>query len=148
MTEFDLSALVREVRDTTDLTDHRQVAKEIRSRISDEDLESAFLEALYQTVRLIFSNKRGHVLPPENGRPGNKSQKRDAIREWWQRQLNQRYATAEGQKLLRYFTADDCAYQASMAREQASVLEAKAGEWDNLVGLLKLNKAQTVGDLP
>lgn len=150
MSEFDLSKLVREVHNDTDLTDHRQVAKEVRSRIPDADVEEALIEALAEFVRVRFTNYRSTSGGNEGsqGKPGNKSAKRDGIREWWKRQLNQRYGTADGQKLLRDFTIDDCAFQAEQDRKKAAELEAKADQWDELGALLKLNKAAKVGDLP
>jgi hypothetical protein len=149
MTEFDLSQLVREVHHSTNLTDHQQVAKEVRSRIPDEHVEGAFIEALTEFVRVRFATMRPSISDGGGGgKPGNKSQKRDAIREWWRRQLNQRYGTADGQKLLRDFTVDDCLFQASMDREQAARLLAKSEEWDALAALLKKSRKRTVGDLP
>lgn len=130
MTEFDLSALVREVHDSTDLTDHEQVAKEVRSRIPDGHLEAALIEALTAYVRVHFSLYRTPVKYPK---PSSKSAKRDAIRAWWQRQLNQRYASADGtQKLLRDFTAADCQFQADLLRRKAAENMAKAEQWDHL----------------
>lgn len=148
MTEFDLSKLVREVHDDTDLTDYEQVAKEVRSRIPKADAEAAFLIALEEYVRNRFQKRHYEPTSASGAKPGNKSQKRDAIRQWWQRQLNQRYGTGEGYKLLRDFTVDDCAYQAELTRKQAESLLAKAEQWDELGTLLKLNKAAKVGDLP
>lgn len=145
MTEFDLSALVREVHDTTDLTDHRQVAKEVRQRIPDDHLEGALLDALTVYVRNMFSLFRPSIGGASFGKPGNKSQKRDSIREWWQRSLNQRYATADGQKLLRDFTRDDCMFQAEQDRKKAVELVAKAESWEQLAK--RVPKNGTVGDL-
>lgn len=138
---FDLSALVREVHDTTDLTDHRQVAKEVRSRIPKAEVEGALIEALTAYVTLRFSQYR---TPIKYAKPSSKSAKRDSIREWWKRSLNQRYATESGQKLLREFTAEDCLFQAALDRQKAAELVAKAEQWEQLASQVGDG---TVGDL-
>lgn len=140
--EFDLSHLVREVHDTTDWTDHQQVAKEVRSRIPDEHVEDAFLIALTEFVRVRFTTFRTSVAPVKP----NKSAKVRGIRQWWQRNQNQRYDSADGeQKLLRDFTAEDCLFQAALLRDKAAQNIAKAEQWESLAKML--GNGGTVRDL-
>lgn len=138
---FDLSALVREVHDTTELTDHRQVAKEVRSRIPKAEVEGALIEALTVYVANRFTTYRTPLKYPK---PSSKSAKRDSIKAWWKRALNQRYATETGQKLLREFTAADCLFQAALDRQKAAELVVKAEQWELLASQVGDG---TVGDL-
>lgn len=158
---FSLYATLRQIHDETDLTDHRQVAKELRALIPDDELEEVLLTALTEYVRMRFVDLRrdqyhvnrstvvpDEVQPAPASKPNTKSWKRDGVREWWQAKIHNRYGTPNGQRLLRDFTADDCGFQISLLREQIEAAEGKIEQWDELVKLLQLNNAVTVGELP
>lgn len=165
---FSLYTTLRQIHDETDLTDHRQVAEELRTRIPDDEAEGVLLTALTEYVRTRFVDFRrrgdnatepeptsddesGHETPePAIGqKPNTKSWMRDGIRQyWWQQKIHCRYDTADGQSLLRDFTAEDCGFQISLLREQIEAAEGKIEQWDELAKLLELNGAATVGDLP
>lgn len=143
---FDLHDLFREVHDTTDLTDYRQMAKELRSRIPDEHAEEAFLEALTCYCREYTTKQRPRN--PSPSRASGRSPKRDAIRHWWEQLCKSRYDTADGLKQLGTCSAEDLIFMAEQLERKAAENMAVAQRWRSLAAEMAERGAARLDELP
>ena len=105
MSDFDLRALIREVCDGSTITDPATLAKEVGRRIDRSDERAALDQALPTILQHHISRSRGFMNSPggqircDTHRPAAagapisepvRSRKVAAIRETWQRMLNDR----------------------------------------------------------
>lgn len=164
---FNLRATINQVIDTTDLAGPGAVANQVDKLTSDEDLRTAYQQALRKMVVQVFSERRmstafvtDHPQSPaaEDGvevpRKKQKyipSRKGQLIREWWQQVLRDRVhcgPSAADWKLLGDCTFDDLMFAAGERRTQAERQLAKADQYSQLAQLVRDHRVKTVGALP
>lgn len=151
--EWSLRSLIREMLDEPGhAVDPRDFADEVLARIPASRRAEALREVLPGYVRVEFAldrnsgqvdDEQGEVVPSD-GINGTKQQARRRRRDV----LLGRYQGADGWKLLRDFTVDDCRAAADMRRSLAAANAVQAAKFDELTDLLTSRTAATVGDLP
>lgn len=152
--EWSLRALVREMlAEPGHAIDPRDFADEVLARIPTSQRIAVLRETLPAYIRESYRsdpNRGSHSAPeedevvPSDGINGTKQQARRRRRDV----LLGRYQGADGWKLLRDFTADDCRAAADMRRSLAAANAVQAAKFDELTDLLTSRTAATVGDLP
>ncbi len=164
-TAFNLRAIVREVLDSSALTDPGALAKEVSERVHDEHLREAFEEMIRTYVtntitggRKLFPRQAGgslHETPTPMGggksRPVGRSSKVAGIREAWREALRQRVSIGpapEDWKFLADCDDDDLAFAETVRREVAARNLANADQFKTLRGLLAEHGKKHVRDLP
>ena len=149
---FDLRALVREVCDTSTMTDPATLAKEVGRRIGRNQQAAALQQALPVVVQHIVSRHRGSFVPEQrSAATSNRSRKVASIRETWRRMLRDRIAVGpdiSDWKFLGDCTVDDLAYAAAIREDHARRNAARAQQLRDLAELLDQHGVSTVGDLP
>lgn len=149
---FDLRALIREVCNTSTMTDPASIAKEVGRRIGRNQQADALDQALPLVVQHVISRYRAISVPQQRTAPApNRSRKVASIRETWRRMLRDRIAVgpAVGDwKFLGDCTADDLAYAAAIREDHARRNAARAEQLRQLVDLLVEHGVETVGQLP
>jgi hypothetical protein len=159
MPEFDLRALIREVRDTLPAPDPRLLAKEVHRRVRRSDLDSALAQALPALVYSMISSERSSSSPGGQLRDdthitaaagGFVSSKVAGIAAWHRKLSNWINVgpNVDEWKLLRDCTASDLDYSASTKEEHARRVQAHATELRTLAALLTEHRVTTVGELP
>lgn len=152
--DFVLRQVVREVLDTSLLSDPRELAVEVFTRIGATQRAEALQQALTVVVRQVISEQRHvtHIADPTRvQRPTTSSGPTRAgmVREWWQRSLRDRIHVGQSNwKPLGDCTYDDIVFAAEERREQASRNNAKARQYQFLAGLLTDHDVKRVRDLP
>lgn len=165
---FDLRALVREVCDTSVLTDPPALAKEVARRIDEGDLREALEQVLPVFVQHVVSRRRGDSSDPPTGQmntgtqpagagrgptriPAQRSRKVAGIREAWRKHLRDRIAVGPDRsdwKFLGDCTRDDLGYASAIRRRHAETNAAAADRLDGLAELLAEHGVERVADLP
>lgn len=149
--DFNLRALVREVAESSTLTDPGSLADEIARRIPAEHVHDAFVQMLRPYVRELITKDRSFGTPTDHHeapRPG-RSWKRDGIRAHWRRVLRERVHVGVGPadwKFLGDCGREDLLFAAAERRQMAEANLAKAAQFEQIAALLDDDK--TVRDLP
>ena len=126
VTTFDLNAVVSTVLDDTELTDPRQVAAAAAARIPAKDRLAALTLALDPYVREAMQRRRQRN-PVVGARATGRSAKVAAIRNWWERAMQDRVNVgprATDWKQLGDCGYDDLMYAASTRWEKAREVSA------------------------
>lgn len=152
-TGFDLRALIREVCDTSAMTDPATIAKEVRRRIGRNQQGDALDQALPLVVQHVISRRQPIAVPEQRSvaPTSNRSRKVMSIRENWRRMLRDRIAVGPDTsdwKFLGDCTADDLAYAAVIREEHARRNAARARQLRDLAGQLAEHGVTTVSELP
>ena len=147
MTDFTLRHVVRDVLAETTEADPGKLAGLVLARIPKKDYHAALSQALRLFVRQIISETRtGHNAPAPT--PIQGSRKVAAIREGWQRRLNDRIHVGDSAwKVLRDCTYDDLLHAAQERRSLAERNAAWARQYDAWARLLTEHDVETFGDL-
>lgn len=151
-TSFNLRDLAKQVLAESNASDPGALTDELLDRIP-ADLR---IEALRQCLRsfmlqTITQQRMANPISPSANMPSKapKSWKVRAIREGWQRALENRMHVAEGQwKKLRDCTHEDLMFAASQRQQMADRNAAIARSLHGLAALLTEHQAATVNDLP
>lgn len=157
MSDFSLRAAVRDVIDSTDLADPRDVAAKVAESIPSKELRRALAEALATFVRVEFgrgrmaSNHPHPVAPPEVATPA-RSAKVAAFRvhaEQWRRKLRDRIHVGGSEWLL----LADCSFEnltlAAEERRQLAVSNAAAADrYERYAKAVEAAGVERFGDLP
>lgn len=148
MSDFVLRHLVREVLSDSDEADPGRIADMVLAQIPPRQTRTALAQALRLFVRQVISETRTARNEP-TVTPISRSAKVAAIREGWQRRLDDRVHGAEGSwKKLRDCTYDDLLSAATERRQMAERNNAWARQYDAWARLLTEHDAETFGDLP
>lgn len=160
MTDFDLRLLVREVCETVDSADPRQLVKEVSGRIAHEDRDTALEQALHVVLLQAVARDRHHISPGAQGQSGapapsaaggSPSRKVASIRDAWRQMLRDRISVGPDPsewKFLADCTAVDLDYAASIREEHARRTAARAAQYRQLAELVTQHGVSTVGQLP
>lgn len=151
MSSFNARALVRDVLHTSTLADPGDVAEEVFKRIPEEDHAEALRQLLRLFVRQVISEERishGPAAPVTSTVNSGRSRKVRAIREDWQRRLDDRLHGQSEWKLLRDCTYEDLTAAAAERRDLAARNEAWARTYDEWARLLTEHDVKTFGELP
>lgn len=142
--------VVLAVRRDTGLIESAALASAVLDQLTPEQYREALAQSLPAFCRAVTVGIRqpGPVNPP--AAPGGlfASPKVDAIREHWQRRLDEDYEGADGRKLLRDFTYDDLQHLSDLLETQARQKLARARGFRALQRSLTEHGVETVGDLP
>jgi len=155
MSDFNLRAAVREVIDSTDLADPRDVAAKVAESIAGRDLRRALTEALATFVRVEFGRGRMTSGRPSLDRPENgsaRSAKVSAFRahaEQWRKKLRDRVHVGASHWLL----LADCSFEnlttAAEERRQLAVANGVAAErYERYAKAVEAAGVERFGDLP
>lgn len=174
MSYFDLHSLVKEVCDSSPLTNDADLTKEILSKIDKADEHAALEQALLVYVRRFVSRDHRPLAAPQFITPKSstadqvhddthlevvgggavpfRSRKVKSIRTaWqiWQDQLKARVNVAYGErKFFGDCTLDDLAYMAKQRREHAARNIAAAEYTERIAALMVQFGVKSVRDLP
>lgn len=175
--DFNLRQVIREVLRSSTMADPGQVADEVMRRIPTKMIKAALAQVLRDVVRQVMSEERGknsgaatavEVPPPalkiaqptldddESYTPApkpvpNRSWKRQAISDGWQKRLTDRIhvgQNARDWKLLRACTYEDLLFAATERRSLADSNAAVARQYDAWARLMNEHDVATFGDLP
>jgi hypothetical protein len=177
MSEFNLRQLIREVLRSSTMADPGDVATEVMRRIPARMIKTALTQVLRDVVRQVMSEERGKnsgaatvvetppppalriaqpTLDDESSTPPpkpvpNRSWKRQAISDGWQKRLTDRIhvgQNARDWKLLRACTYEDLLFAATERRSLADSNAAVARQYDAWARLMNEHDVATFGDLP
>jgi hypothetical protein len=155
MSDFNLRAAVRDVIDSTDLADPRDVAAKVAESIPSRDLRRALTEALATFVRVEFGRGRmtsGRPAADETEHASARSAKVAAFRkhaEQWRKKLRDRVHVGGSHWLL----LADCSYEnltlAAEERRQLAAANAVAAErYERYAKAVEAAGVERFGDLP
>jgi hypothetical protein len=148
MTDFDISAAVRNILDETDLTDPGDIAAKVAEQIPARQLREVVAYLLRSHVRVEF-----HRYPPPptttKPSPANRSAKVTAIREAAPGWLRRRVHVGDSE----YMVLADCTYDNLLYLQQermtkATQLAAAADWYGRAAELVKQHHARCLGALP
>lgn len=171
---FNIRHLVREVLRSSTMADPGDVAHEVLRRIPSDLTRVALEQVLRDVVRSIMGEERAsnrvpsstaHAGPdlrpgprltpvferPDHPRRPQHSAKVAAIRDGWQKQLNNRIHVGDGSKdwkLLRACTYADLLFAATERRGIADRNASVARQYDAWARLINEYDVATFGDLP
>lgn len=158
--QFNLSALVREVCDTSTIADPETLAKEVWRRIARNERDEALGQALVTVLRVYISRSRGSLSVPDGQGErathtrtavggSNRSRMVTGIRDLSRRMLRERINVGPKQyKFLVDCTALDLRYSASVNDEHARSNVASAERKRAIADLIDESGVDTVGQLP
>lgn len=168
MSNFSLRALIREVADTSSLTNDDELAKEVLSRIDKVDERAALEQAMPLVIQRFLSRDHRPLTFPRPQTPSGdhseaaththgvaegptpfRSRKVRSIRSAWQQQLNARVNV--GHKSRKFFgdcTAADLAFLAKHRRELAAANATTAAYLEALTRLMGEYEVETVREIP
>ena len=129
---MNLRSLVHQVLTETSLSDPREVAVEVASRLRGPSLRAALLEALAVYVRVTFGRDR--MLSQDS--PAGASSKVAAVASDWARQVLTPVAVDGVWKRLGECTADDLRAIAASLRSMADQTLSKAEWYEDLASAL------------
>lgn len=149
---FSLRDTVRVALADTKDADPGVIATAVFATIPPEEYGEALSQTLRLFVRQVISEQRGTRQPPRSNvrqiRPSS-SWKGQAIREGWQRHLDDRLHVGNSEwKLLRHCTADDLLAVAAERQEKAERNSAWARAYRAFAEAVNEADVQTFGDLP
>lgn len=168
MSEFDLRKLVKDVCDTSLLTNDDELAKEVLSRIDKADERAALEQALPHMVQRFVSRDHRPLAFPQPQAPTGDHYARDTQkgpvagglipfrsrrislkRSHWQRQLNARVNVAhKSRKFFGDCTVEDLVFLANHRRELAAANATTADYFEALTRLMGEFEVETVRELP
>lgn len=150
MSDLNLRAIAKDAIERAESVDYHDLANVVLAALSPEQMRDALAQALPTFVRDVAGSLRhtGPVRPPSVAPRLPGTWKQNAIRDNWQRQLSDIYATPEGNKRLGDFTRDDLLHQSNLLQTQAKQKMSKAKGWRALADLLAEHEAEHVRDLP
>lgn len=150
---YDIRAAIREVVETSDLTDPGEIAMKVAGDVPQKALRSALAVALRAMVRIELHSYTSWRRPePEPSRTGQPTQTRSAkvaaVRAW-ARVLRKPVAVSENVwKAFGECTAEDLDFLAADRRENAAQSIAAAERFEKYAAALDEHGAATVADLP
>jgi len=157
---YDLRAEIRNVLDTTDLTDPGDIADKVAKSIPAKALRDVVRMMLRSYVRQV-NNERRTYSPPNFSTGGQRrsdaqvniaagrSAKVQAIRDGWQAQLDNRVHVGQSEwKFLGDCTYDNLYALAAERETHAAKNASWARYYRSLAGLLTEHGVETVRDLP
>lgn len=148
MSAFVLRQLVRDVLAENESADPGEVAEAVMGRIPRGMVRVALAQSLRLYVRQVISETRT-ARPPAPTPATGKSLKVAAIRDGWQRRLQDRVHVGSSEwKFLADCTYDDLLAAAAERRELADRNNAWARQYAEWARLLTEHDVATFGDLP
>lgn len=160
-TAFSLRALIREVAEDSALADPGALAKEVAKRLPEEHVQDAYEEMPRHYVREVITSSRALRPQPRpfedapggtvKAAPVGRSQKVQAIRDWWRSVLRQRLHVGPAGtdwELLGDANAEQLRFAAGERREMAASNLANAEKLEALAALLDEHGVATANELP
>ena len=142
-----VAALIRDVINTTSLTDPRAIAEQVATSTPEQHLRAAFESLLVEHVRSILGQQRNKALSAAT-RQGASAKLRGR-RDWWASVLESRlYVGAGNWRMLGDCTATDLQFAAKQRREDAEREMGRARTYDTLRSALRVHRVATVAELP
>lgn len=164
MQDFNLTQVVADVLDGTDLASPDEIAAEVVANLSSRQLRAALAQALPLFVARAIQYRRSSnvILDPTQaraaegtasvevvgGKQSARSLKVSGIRDAWARALADRVHIDGGYKLFGDCTYDDLVFAAEERREHARRNAAKAKQYLAVADRLKKLGVETVSELP
>lgn len=146
---FDLTGVIRQILEETDLSDPTAITRELITRIPPEALRDVLETVMPAYVRNRISAERAVTSPAAARRMMVRSSKVGGINEWWRRALDDRVAVRGDYKRLGDCTRRDLDYLAENLRERAEAMTRKAQRYEALRDKLPADRPETiVSDLP
>ena len=153
MSDFNLRDLVKDVLRSSDDADPHRVAEQVLGRIGNSDYREALRQSLGQYVRVVSDSMRGSTpeapaVKPKGGAGPSSWKNGAAIREDWQRRLDDRIHGADGWMRVREMSSDDCLFVADYRDKLATDNASAARFWRSVDRTLDEHGVKTVGELP
>lgn len=152
MSTFDIRAAVREVIDTTDLTDPGDIALKVAENVPSKHLREVLAAVLRDFVRIEFhayDRRRPSAEPTTERHPrGPRSAKVGAIRAWARLLRKPVAVEANVWKQFGECTLDDLGFLAEDRRRNAAESVAAAERFDKYSAAMAEYGVATVADLP
>lgn len=167
---YDLNAEIREILDTTSLSDPGEIADRVAESIPSRNLRDVLRVTLRSHVRTVVRYRRAdnaaHTDQSGSGHTSDETQKiaaaagptpkakvarswkRDSIAPAWQAHLNDRYFGVSQWKRLADMTYDDLIAEAERRESLASQNAAQGAKFRTWAGLVKDSGVSTFGELP
>ncbi|AWN04011.1 hypothetical protein PBI_PEREGRIN_186 [Rhodococcus phage Peregrin] len=152
-----VSEMVRDIKDSMNLHDPREIADEISSRLSDEEKLVIFEALLPQRVREVLGVQRtatfDNDLPDEvssttnTAKPNLKNSKAARARKWFPEFIKRSVFTEKGWIALGDCTVKDLEFISESRTKQAQTLLDAAAEFNSLRDLLVKFDVETVSEL-
>jgi hypothetical protein len=147
MSDFDIRAAIREVVDSSDLTDPGEIAAKVAEQVPAPKLRHVLAMVLRDYVRVELHRYRTWRKPVEPAPKPARSPHQAAVREWV-RVLRQPVAVEENVwKQFGECSADDLAFLAGDRRQNAADSIAAAERFEKYAAALDESGAETVADL-
>lgn len=162
--DFSLRGLILSVFDAGDSPDPAVIAELVAERISPEDRDAAFRQALRVYTQHVIVQARYSVRsgshPPRDAQPslatrpdlnGFASAKQAAISADWQAQLRSPVSVDEHKRQWKFFgdcNVADLTVAAAIRDKLAHANQVRADEYRHFAELLKVHDVETVRELP
>jgi hypothetical protein len=143
-----LRAVVTEILDDTELSDPRDIATEVLTRLTDAERDEILRAALVTEVRVTLHEHRKAPIGDRPAATPRPSAKVRAIRDAWAQLLNGRYSVGGEWKRLAEFTPEDARAVAAERRRMAAESAAWADRFDALAAAITAAGVTTAGELP
>lgn len=147
---FDLTGMIRQILEETDLSEPADIARELVTRIPPEALRDTLETVLPAYVRNRIAAERAVTSPMAAQRMMVRSAKVGGVQEWWRKALDDRVSVRGDYKRLGDCTRLDLTFLAENLRERAEAMVSKAARYEALrdrVEALRREDAK-VSDLP
>lgn len=146
---FDLTGMIRQILEETDLSEPADIARELVTRIPPEALRVTLETVLPAYVRNRIAAERAVTTPANAKRLMVRSSKVGGVQEWWRRALDDRVSVHGDYKRLGDCTRLDLQFLAENLREKAEALTSKAKRYEALRDRLPADRPEAkVSDLP
>lgn len=149
MSTYDLRADVRAVLDSSNLTDPGEIADKVAESIPASALRAALHVTLRSYVRQVMAETRTNSAPNFRSPAAGRSVKVQAIRDGWQRQLDNRVHVGDSEwKLLGDCTYEDLLACAAEREAIAARNQSMARYYRGLAGLVAEHDTAALRDVP
>lgn len=146
---FDLTGMIREILEETDLSEPADIARELVARIPPEALRDTLETVLPAYVRNRIAAERAVTSPANAQRLMVRSAKVGGVQEWWRRALDDRVSVHGTYKRLGDCTRLDLDVLAEGLHEKAAAMANKAQRYEALRDRLPADRPEAkVSDLP
>ena len=135
MPDFNLTHTIREIADTTSLSDPREIAEKLVSMIPKDHIKAVLMQTLPTYVATTFSRDRLHSEAPKASKP--RSSKVAAVRDDWKRRLNTPLVVGGTWKRFSDCTAADLYVVAASLRANAEQSMSKALYYETIADILE-----------
>lgn len=134
---YSLPDAVREILNTTGLSDPQDIARELIRRMPATAIAETLEAVMPLYVRQRIGAERALTSPRAAQGVLVRSSKVGGITTWWRQVLEDSVRTSNGYKRLADCTRDDLTYLANGLRNSADAMLIKAQRYDNLGALLE-----------